>query len=362
MSSGHEAALRKRFSHCDLVAYSSTGVMAVDRTASAVGILQREDNSGVYAEIPPSAILKHMLSTGKPDKKGSDATVYTLTVTLNSPERPRHAYSVIGKTVAEDWDATLTALRAGAPEEPAKITWKALNADEFSASNASAARAALLTITLTGAFGIGGHFALFYQTPEEKATAAAEPHLTAQETMVPNSSLCKAGIATIMGRNPRIMNAQSAGEITYISYTRDDGNSYTYKCKIEGNRIHWGNKVGRWRVHSADSKVFYQVAQGKVHVEDRFSDGSSSNKSFSFAELGYSPHGASSRRASQWSDLVLETQKHLNQLGFDAGPEDGIIGDRTRGAIKRFQQQQSLPANGEPSESLLDKLRAAAGS
>lgn len=181
----------------------------------------------------------------------------------------------------------------------------------------------------------------------------AVSNINAQDTMIPKSCLCKAGIATVMGRNPILMKAKSVGDITYVSYTRDDGKSYTYKCKIEGKRIHWGNKDGRWRVHPADSKVFYRVVQGKVRVKDHFSDGSSTSKSFSFAELGHQPNR---------SDLVLETQKYLNQLGFDAGPEDGIIGNRTRRAIKHFQQQHSIPTDGKPSKSLLKKLRTVAGS
>jgi hypothetical protein len=37
------------------------------------------------------------------------------------------------------------------------------------------------------------------------------------------------------------------------------------------------------------------------------------------------------------NQLVLMVQTYLNDLGQDAGPTDGLIGPRTRGAIRRFQ-------------------------
>ena len=55
--------------------------------------------------------------------------------------------------------------------------------------------------------------------------------------------------------------------------------------------------------------------------------------------------------------LVLLIQTHLNALGFDAGPADGLIGPRTRDAIRRFQTDRGVAPTGAVTFDLLDRLR-----
>ena len=50
-------------------------------------------------------------------------------------------------------------------------------------------------------------------------------------------------------------------------------------------------------------------------------------------------------------------QRLLNQLGFDAGPVDGVPGSQTRAAIRDYQQANGLPADGYASVSLLERLQ-----
>jgi N-acetylmuramoyl-L-alanine amidase len=45
-------------------------------------------------------------------------------------------------------------------------------------------------------------------------------------------------------------------------------------------------------------------------------------------------------------DDVAELQRRLNGLGFDAGREDGILGDDTAGAIMEFQRNVGLATDG----------------
>jgi localization factor PodJL len=52
---------------------------------------------------------------------------------------------------------------------------------------------------------------------------------------------------------------------------------------------------------------------------------------------------------------VRETQQLLAALGYDPGPVDGVIGPRTRAAVRAFQADAGLPADGKTS----DELRAA---
>ncbi|KTT22375.1 murein transglycosylase [Pseudomonas oryzihabitans] len=53
----------------------------------------------------------------------------------------------------------------------------------------------------------------------------------------------------------------------------------------------------------------------------------------------------------------VELQQRLAALGLDPGSADGIIGANTRKAIRAYQQSQRLPADGHPSQQLLQRLR-----
>jgi hypothetical protein len=55
--------------------------------------------------------------------------------------------------------------------------------------------------------------------------------------------------------------------------------------------------------------------------------------------------------------LVLLIQTHLDTLGFDPGRADGLIGPRTRDAIRRFQTDRGIEPTGAITFDLLDRLR-----
>ena len=52
------------------------------------------------------------------------------------------------------------------------------------------------------------------------------------------------------------------------------------------------------------------------------------------------------RRPMLRGDDVAELQRRLNGLGFDAGREDGILGDDTTQALIEFQRNMNLPTDG----------------
>jgi localization factor PodJL len=60
--------------------------------------------------------------------------------------------------------------------------------------------------------------------------------------------------------------------------------------------------------------------------------------------------------ASHNRELVARAQGLLNKLGYDVGAPDGELGDRTRDAIKKFQQRNGLDETGEVSVPLVTKL------
>jgi len=58
---------------------------------------------------------------------------------------------------------------------------------------------------------------------------------------------------------------------------------------------------------------------------------------------------------------VRRVQRALNALGYGAGPEDGLMGARTRSAIRSFQRRRNDPATGRLTTAQAEALFDAAG-
>jgi peptidoglycan hydrolase-like protein with peptidoglycan-binding domain len=54
--------------------------------------------------------------------------------------------------------------------------------------------------------------------------------------------------------------------------------------------------------------------------------------------------------------LISDIQQALSDLGYEPGPIDGIVGPRTRAAIRAYQQDAGLPVNGKADEALMASL------
>ena len=54
---------------------------------------------------------------------------------------------------------------------------------------------------------------------------------------------------------------------------------------------------------------------------------------------------------------ITDIQRILTANGYDAGGADGIVGSKTRSALKSFQKAAGLPADGYPSMGALERLR-----
>jgi peptidoglycan hydrolase-like protein with peptidoglycan-binding domain len=65
--------------------------------------------------------------------------------------------------------------------------------------------------------------------------------------------------------------------------------------------------------------------------------------------------------AAQTSASVREAQQALKDKGFDPGPIDGIDGPRTRHAVRSYQHQQKLTADGRLNAETLASLGVNAG-
>ena len=58
------------------------------------------------------------------------------------------------------------------------------------------------------------------------------------------------------------------------------------------------------------------------------------------------------------ADDLAEVERLLAALNFDPGPIDGVVDDRTRTAIRLYQEFAALTPDGEPTDALLTELRA----
>ncbi|MEM7227044.1 MAG: peptidoglycan-binding domain-containing protein [Pseudomonadota bacterium] len=55
--------------------------------------------------------------------------------------------------------------------------------------------------------------------------------------------------------------------------------------------------------------------------------------------------------------FVVGIQEELAKAGYSPGPADGILGDRTRAAIRAYQRNAGLPVDGQASSELLDHMK-----
>jgi len=67
--------------------------------------------------------------------------------------------------------------------------------------------------------------------------------------------------------------------------------------------------------------------------------------------------GALAASIAPTREQVRETQRLLDELGFDVGPADGITGPRTRAAIRDYQDQNGLPDTGVVTVGFIDQLK-----
>jgi TPR repeat protein len=69
--------------------------------------------------------------------------------------------------------------------------------------------------------------------------------------------------------------------------------------------------------------------------------------------------GPESESAGPSPELIWTVQEALTALGYDTGATDGMIGSRTRAAVRAFQADTELGVDGQVSEQLLRRLQTA---
>jgi peptidoglycan hydrolase-like protein with peptidoglycan-binding domain len=58
------------------------------------------------------------------------------------------------------------------------------------------------------------------------------------------------------------------------------------------------------------------------------------------------------------AEQVRRVQQRLMEFGHDPGTVDGIMGERTRAALRSFQQSRGIESTGEPDERTMTELGA----
>ena len=71
---------------------------------------------------------------------------------------------------------------------------------------------------------------------------------------------------------------------------------------------------------------------------------------------GYGGYGDSRGYAKGGGSVVTDVQSALADAGYYRGEIDGVIGNGTRNAIRRFQRDNGLPVTGRLDQRLLDAL------
>src|ERR1700736_872019 len=62
-------------------------------------------------------------------------------------------------------------------------------------------------------------------------------------------AVCRTAIAVIMDRDPKLVRATDAPDgVVVLTYARPfDNFVFTYRCRLEGDRVVWADEPGRWR-------------------------------------------------------------------------------------------------------------------
>ena len=81
-----------------------------------------------------------------------------------------------------------------------------------------------------------------------------------------------------------------------------------------------------------------------------------------FRDVPWAKNAQAQKQAAAAEILqIRDAQTFLGSLGYDVGTPDGIIGSKTRNAIKSFEAVNGLPETGEITEDLVRRLEIASG-
>lgn len=189
---------------------------------------------------------------------------------------------------------------------------------------------------ISGPQGAYGPLAVQYDKLE-RALALCDQQRLGAEPALKSASW---GLGQVMGFNHAVAGYPSAQKMVEAMVKSEDNQLFAMAGYLEANDLAKYLKNQQWAkfARGYNGKSFAQN-QYDVKLEQayaRFSSGS-------------------------MPDLEMRTaQAALLLLGYGPGKIDGVLGNRTRGALKGFQIGNGLPATGELDAATYDKLFAAA--
>ena len=97
----------------------------------------------------------------------------------------------------------------------------------------------------------------------------ASGSLVAAAPLFEPEAICRAAIAAIKDRDPKSIKVSlTRGDVFFLTYTRPiDSFVWTYRCRIEGNRVVWADEPGRWRNEPKDDRISFEAIDGGAHLQ-----------------------------------------------------------------------------------------------
>jgi hypothetical protein len=82
-------------------------------------------------------------------------------------------------------------------------------------------------------------------------------------------AICRGAIASVKDRDPKLIKVALIRDgVFFLTYTRPiDSFVWTYRCRIEGNRVVWADEPGRWRNEPKDDKISFEAIDAGAHLQ-----------------------------------------------------------------------------------------------
>ncbi len=102
-------------------------------------------------------------------------------------------------------------------------------------------------------------------------------------------AICRTAIASLNDRDPKLIQVtRTVGDVLFLTYLRPiDNFVWTYRCRVEDNRVIWANEPGRWRDGIKDDKIFFEIAGAgsQLRIVERHADGSTTSQLFDRSKI-----------------------------------------------------------------------------
>ncbi|MEZ2220636.1 peptidoglycan-binding domain-containing protein [Rhizobium sp. RCC_161_2] len=167
----------------------------------------------------------------------------------------------------------------------------------------------------------------------------------------------------IPGRKPFLAGQQAdAGNVTTFRIERQDDN--TKSVPASGQQA--ASPAATGQTPSPATRVASKPTVAAVPAERPINVSSSSSvdpvaAAIQSAEKGLGKSGAAPKSAPSDAvntvNMVMQIQKGLSNIAYSNVSVDGVAGEQTKSAIRRFQKHYRLPETGEPDMAVLKKLQ-----